>query len=659
MNIIYFTMKKLNENKAFLWMLGFLLVFSCKSKDEETGDATRFTLTVTSPACGTVTGSNGINCGSKGTVCSARFDEGAKITLTATGDTDFAPTAWGGDCNGATCTLNIDANKTVTQVFTVSTRDSDNDCIPNDIDTDDDNDTVPDTTDVDDDGDGLVEIHNLNMFDHIKHDLAGTSYKTTADATGNQTGAPEKATVDCTTASGISASGTSVYLCGYELARDLDFAKGESYANGRVNGIWRPNAQTNAGGSATTPDNALNPGFVGATDFAGIFDGNGYSISNLYSRGGGNRGLFKGLESNASIRNLGVVDANIYGGAGDDSVGALVGVVINSSSITACYAKGGTVNGGAGIDSIGGLVGRTLNNITITASFATGDVNGGAGVDHIGGLVGNNTANIIASHATGTVNSGDGSDYVGGLVGISGGSGSIIASYATGDVNTGAGGNAVGSLVGQISGGTIIASFATGATNGGAQADAIGGLVGNLIIGTNSILASYATGDVNAGAGVDNVGGLVGIMFSGTNTITASYATGRANGGADSNDVGALVGKVIADSAGVTTNIITKSYGFGTTADVGTAGSEGDTPPVGVSNATDFTAMNADSEWNDADENTKDAWDFGTTSQAPALKYADYDGDGADFSCDMFPAKIPGTDTALVCGTTLLPRQGR
>ena len=653
MNIIYFTMKKLNENKAFLWMLGFLLVFSCKSKDEETGDATRFTLTVTSPACGTVTGSNGINCGSKGTVCSARFDEGAKITLTATGDTDFAPTAWGGDCNGATCTLNIDANKTVTQVFTVSTRDSDNDCIPNDIDTDDDNDTVPDTTDVDDDGDGLVEIHNLNMFDHIKHDLAGTSYKTTADATGNQTGAPEKATVDCTTASGISASGTSVYLCGYELARDLDFAKGESYANGRVNGIWRPNAQTNAGGSATTPDAALNPGFVGATDFAGIFDGNGYSISNLYSRGGGNRGLFKDLEFNASIRNLGVVDANIYGGAGDDSVGALVSIVDIGSSITACYAKGGTVNGGAGIDSIGGLVGRTFNNTTITASFATGDVNGGAGVDRVGGLVGRHTGNISASYATGTVNSGDGSDNVGGLVGVN--ENSISASHATGDVNGSAGNDDVGALVGWNKKGNIIASFATGAANGGAGLDNVGGLVG---MNENSISASHATGDVNGDAGNDRVGGLVGYMDQGTNTITASYATGAANGGADSNHVGALVGEVRPDAMG-TANIITKSYGFGTTADVGTAGSEGDTPPVGVSNATDFTAMNADSEWNDADENTKDAWDFGTTSQAPALKYADYDGDGADFSCDMFPAKIPGTDTALVCGTTLLPRQGR
>ena len=42
MNIIYFTMKKLNENRAFLAMLGFLFVFSCsKDKKEGNGDATK------------------------------------------------------------------------------------------------------------------------------------------------------------------------------------------------------------------------------------------------------------------------------------------------------------------------------------------------------------------------------------------------------------------------------------------------------------------------------------------------------------------------------------------------------------------------------------------------------------------------------------------
>ena len=40
-----------------------------------------------------------------------------------------------------------------------------------------------------------------------------------------------------------------------------------------------------------------------------------------------------------------------------------------------------------------------------------------------------------------------------------------------------------------------------------------------------------------------------------------------------------------------------------------------------------------------------------------ALKYADYDDAGDTYSCDMFPAKIPGTDDDLICGTSLLPEQ--
>ena len=75
------------------------------------------------------------------------------------------------------------------------------------------------------------------------------------------------------------------------------------------------------------------------------------------------------------------------------------------------------------------------------------------------------------------------------------------------------------------------------------------------------------------------------------------------------------------------------------------------------------------SEWNDDDQNTQDAWHFGTTGQAPALQYADYDGAGTEYGCGTttgtiatIPSVIPtvraGTIT-IVCGTTLLPGQER
>ena len=671
MNIIYFTMKNLNENRAFLAMLGFLFVFSCSKDKKEgngngngNGDATKYTLSITKPTGGTLTSdAGGIRCGSKGATCKAEFEKGAEVTLTAKADTGYVPAAWQGACDKtkateSTCKLNMDANKTAGLMFGI---DTDGDGIPNETDPDDDGDKVLDETDVDDDNDGLMEIHDLDMFNHIQHSLAGTAYKTGADATNNREGAPEAETDDCTTAT--MDGGKSFYLCGYELARDLDFAEGASYAGGSVNTDWRPDD--------SDTDSATNEGFSGPNNFAGIFEGNGNSISNLYSRGGGvHVGLFRSTTLQGSIRNLGVVDANLYvsNSSANSRAGGLVGH--NLGSIVSSYAKGGTVNrshNNAG--QIGGLAG--LNQGSIRDSHATGAVNGGDGNDRIGGLVGrSHNANIVASYATGVVNGGAGDDNVGGLVGLSDqGTNTITASYATGAVNGGAGIDNVGGLVGDMRVGTntIIASYATGAANGNAGGDIAGGLVG-FISGGSSITASYATGAANGGAGDnDDVGGLVGLMSGGINTITASYATGAANGNAGSGRVGALVGAAL--RGGGTLNTITHSYGFGSGMQEG-IGDDGTPHPAGLSGSGAAKAnglsdpagnetTDAAAEWDQIGSKTKDAWDFGTTSQAPALKYADYDGPGASSVnyCALFPDKIPGTDTDLVCGTSLLPDQ--
>ena len=587
--MIYFTMKNLNENRAFLAMLGFLLVFSCsKDKEEGNGDATKHTLSITKPTGGTLSSdAGGINCGSKGDTCEAKFNEGTEITLTATADKDYVPAAWQGACaktkaTESTCKLSMDADKTVGLTFT------------NDID----GDSVLNVDDVDDDNDGLIEIHNLDMFDHIRHNPGGTSYRSGSTATANTQGAPEEATDDCTMAT------AGVYLCGYELARDLDFSDEKSYVVGSAKkSAWQPNK--------ADPDSATNEGFVGIDDFAGIFEGNGYSISQLYGRSingqpgsglGTSMGLFANTTATATIRNMGVAKARLYGDLGFDNIGALVGI-----------------NGGS-----------------IVASYATGAANGGVGSDNVGGLVGINGGSIVASYATGAANGGVGSeDYVGG---------SIVASYATGAVNGGAGGSdSVGGLVG-FNGGSIGASYATGAANGGVGSDNVGGLVG---WNRGSIGASYATGDANGGVGSDNVGGLVGWNRG---SIGASYATGAANGGAGDDKVGGLVG--LNDGSAT----ITASYGFGN-ATMGTVSTDG-SPPMGVADANALTAANAGTEWNDASQKTLNAWDFGTGSQPPALRYADYDGAGSDtYDCGQFPAKIPGTGIDLECGKSLLPEQ--
>ena len=616
MNIIYFTMKKLNENRAFLAMLGFLFVFSCKDSGNGNGDGKedpaptviKYTLTITKPTGGKLVSKPGnIDCGGEGTVCKAEFNKGTEVTLTATADKGYAPAAWQGACDKtkageSTCKLSMDANKTAGRAFGI---DTDEDGIPNETDPDDDGDGTDDVTDVDDDNDGLIEVHNLDMFDHIQYNLAGTSYKTGASIADNRTGGPTEATADCTTVA------TGVYLCGYELTKDLDFAEGASYAGSSVNAAWRPNAQADAGGSAATPDAALNAGFVGADNFAGLFDGNGYKISNLYSRqtatSSASIGLFAGTTATASIRSLVVADAHLYGNSAIDYIGSLIGT--NNGTIIASSATGGNLNGGAGNDYIGGLVGQCSGSSgSIIASSATGaTINGGAGADHIGGLMG----------AT---------DYDCGIV---------IASYAIG-----------------------------GTFNGDAGDDSVGGLIGQNQIST---VASYAMGGTfNGGAGDDDVGGLVGTntAIGGAGSVTASYATGASDGGGGDDGVGSLLGQnLFLDFHLALRGTVTASYAFvsksggETIADV--EPHDGTAKPDGVTSANGLTATNVDAKWNDAAEKTLNAWDFGTASQPPALRYADYDGDGADFSCDMFPKKIPGTNIPLICGKSLLPGQGR
>ena len=464
---------------------------------------------------------------------------------------------------------------------------------------------------VDSDGDTLIEIGSLDQLNNMRHNLAGTSYKSSSGASGIMCGTT--GTIACT---------------GYELTQSLDFADSASYDSNIINAAWRPNT--------LDPDDATNVGWEPVNNFAAIFEGNGYTISNLYARRAGVVGLFGTTSSSATIRTIGIIDNAVYGSSGD-------------------------------FDNVGGLVGYN-NDGTIIASYATGTADGEDGIgDRVGGLVGWNRGTITASYATRDADGGDGrSDYVGGLVGYNI-NGTVATSYATGDADGGNGrGDRVGGLVGHSDGGTITATYATGDADGGdGDSDNVGGLVGNNDSGT--ITASYATGDADGGNGnSDEVGGLVG---SNNSTITATYATGDADGGDGTNDqVGGLVG---ANDRGT----ITASYGFGTFTNNERTGvhDSGSRPNSvlgigsGRNGARLFTSGNTPAAWNSASSNSLSAWDFGAITDIPTLRYADYDGTGNTYGCgssstasNVIPAIVPdgsGRTITVACGTTPLPGQ--
>ena len=222
----------------------------------------------------------------------------------------------------------------------------------------------------------------------------------------------------------------------------------------------------------------------------------------------------------------------------------------------------------SGTDFIG-LFGGIRASATI-ANLGLLDVNiMGRGV--IGSLVGQNYAGtVINSYATGSVSGDD--NTIGGLVGFNWGDSTIRNSYAVVSV-VGPGNDNDNDIIGGLVGnndGAIINSYATGSVSGGGRK---GGLVGQ----SNGMIAnSYATGEVT-GSG-DNVGGLVGRNTGGT--ITGSYwqsRTGLSRGTDDTTSTPTTVMELTSPT----------------------------TPTTMI-----YTG------WSTSD------WDFGSSSQYPALRYA-------------------------------------
>ena len=290
------------------------------------------------------------------------------------------------------------------------------------LNTPDDNDGVSHAMDIDKDGDGLIEICDLEGLNEMRHQLDGTGYTTTPNATVITTGCPS---AGCT---------------GYELARSLDFMADDSYRLTTNRVTWTT-------GNGWEPIRDLN------MSFNATFDGNGHTISNLMIDRSGTStiGLFRSTARDGEIANLGLLDVNI---TGQSHVGGLVG--INNGAITNSYAIGSVSGSG---DNRGGLVGWNLANIR--NSYAMVSVSGSG--DNRGGLVGwSNPGTITNSYATGTVE-GSGNDR-GGLVGES--LFSIIRnSYATSIVS--GSGNDRGGLVGDNNSGIDDSYWQEGSASSG------------------------------------------------------------------------------------------------------------------------------------------------------------------------------------------------
>ena len=390
--------------------------------------------------------------------------------------------------------------------------------------------------DYDHDDDGLIEVRTLAQLNVIRLDPDGNSL-VDIDALPEYLAAFPGALDDM----GCPADGCK----GYELATNLDFDTNGSGAADAGDAYWNDSAgwepislsrnATFDGNGYTIVNLYINlPNLPYAQYPIGLFGSNGGTIRNVVLDGvdvtDGRSGFRSGVGGLVGA-NYGAIGSSTVNGTvtGDDYVGGLVG-----------FSEHGTISGSAasgtvtGNDYVGGLVGR--NSATISGSTVNGTVTGN---DYVGGLVGWNRGRgtISGSTASGTVS---GNDHVGGLVGF-GWNGAISGSTASGTVS---GNDHVGGLVGQNSSGPISDSAASGTVTGN---DYVGGLVGwNRERGT--ISGSMASGDVSGGGGV---GGLVGFNDR-YSTISDSAASGDVSG---VGDVGGLVGRNGGSSSGSTATV--------------------------------------------------------------------------------------------------------
>ena len=424
------------------------------------------------------------------------------------------------------------------------------------------------TTDYDTDNDRLIEVSTLAQLDAIRYDLNGNGLVDGA------TWEPYYAAFSMG-ALGMGCPGGCV---GYELAANLDF-------------------DTDGSGIADSPDTYWNSGAgwapIGSEDdpFTAFFYGHGHTLANLFidrpTEDG--IGLFGELHYDGGpshIRDVGLVEVDV---TGRDGVGALFGRS-TYMTVIGSYATGRVTGRG---DKVGGLAGESSGHLVHT--HAAVEV---SGIEAVGGLVGHHIlARITTSYATGRVS---GMYAVGGLVGATSGFLHLIqASYATGDVS-GVGARLTPSDSGFIVCGVLASDDAETGSGGG-----IGGLVGH---SCGRIEASYATGKVS---GDEAVGGLLGsglhgsIGFGYWDMETSGIRVGV--GEDDTNDNGVVDGAEL--------------YRVG---------------PVGMTTAalqepTDYDGIY--SAWavdlggpGFGDGEPDELWDFGATTQYPALS-VDLNGD--------------------------------
>ena len=260
-------------------------------------------------------------------------------------------------------------------------------------------------TDYDTDTDNLIDITTLAQLDAVRYDLDGN-------------GVPDNGTTTAQKKAYAAAFPTSRtgFFCtacaGYELMNDLDFdTDGDGSAG--TGAVTNPTGDSDDGyyngGKGWIP---IGTDGADSAAYAGIFDGNGNIIENLFIRriqqtDDGNAGLFAIVGPTAEVRNLGLrnilvrTHRNAGGIAGEnygtirnsfvtgDNFGYVAGLMTadNFGTVDSSYTVGTVGSGGANAVAGGiagsrslGAIGIINNSYTVTTVTAVGSHSSAHGI---------------------------------------------------------------------------------------------------------------------------------------------------------------------------------------------------------------------------------------------------------------------------------------
>ncbi|TAN35432.1 HYR domain-containing protein [Patescibacteria group bacterium] len=453
------------------------ITVTCSATDAAGNTASgSFQITVTvaltiapTPLHGSITSSVGsINCGTSGSACTAAFGGGATVTLSRAADSGYVFGGWTGACSAqglaATCTLTMDADKTVGATF---------------------------------------NLHPMNLIVNSAADLVDALPGDGICATATGVCTLRAAVMEANAMAGADAilfdssvNGTPITLtiagAGENAAEtgDLDVTGSVTITgNGMDNTIIQA-CDATANPSCSGIDRIFDVQDGAALNLSGVMLRNGRGSSEPFGRSGGaiRVGLHlpweggNGTSSSLILSNSALLNnvATVHGGA----ISSIGSVTISNSVITGNRAAGGS--GGGVLNNLGGTL--TVSNSTFSANTADGG--GGAVFANPGSL----PAPVTITNSTISENTSGGA---GGGLFQNGGSSAFTVTNTTISGNRAAGHG--GGIISAGSGTTLASVTVTGNTadsDGNNDGDG-GGLQGTATV-KNSIIAGNS--DLSAGA---------------------------------------------------------------------------------------------------------------------------------------------------------------